>query len=188
MRTLLPPRSLIHYAASAGLSASEAKALGALPEWNLNDLYPSPDSAELKSDFEWVETEANKFAADYRGKLDALLKGSRPSAALHEAIKRYEAIDDKLGRILSYAGLVYSGDTTDPVRANFIATRRIARRRLAPNFCFLRLSSIASMMPLSIKPPHKRHSLTMRRGLKIFALKSLISLMTSSSKSFSKNQ
>jgi oligoendopeptidase F len=139
MRTLLPPRSLIHYAASAGLSASEAKALGALPEWNLNDLYPSPDSAELKSDFEWVETEANKFAADYRGKLDALLKGSRPSAALHEAIKRYEAIDDKLGRILSYAGLVYSGDTTDPVRAKFYSDTQDRATTLSTELLFFTL-------------------------------------------------
>ena len=139
MRTLLPPRSLIHYAASAGLSASEAKALGALPEWNLNDLYSSPDSAELKSDFEWVETEANKFAADYRGKLDALLKGSRPSAALHEAIKRYEAIDDKLGRILSYAGLVYSGDTTDPVRAKFYSDTQDRATTLSTELLFFTL-------------------------------------------------
>jgi len=139
MRTLLPPRSLIHYAASAGLSASEAKALGALPEWNLNDLYPSPDSAELKSDFEWVETEANKFAADYRGKLDALLKGSEPSAALHEAIKRYEAIDDKLGRILSYAGLVYSGDTTDPVRAKFYSDTQDRATTLSTELLFFTL-------------------------------------------------
>ena len=139
MRTLLPPRSLIHHAASAGLSASEAKALGALPEWNLNDLYSSPDSAELKSDFEWVETEANKFAADYRGKLDALLKGSGPSAALHEAIKRYEAIDDKLGRILSYAGLVYSGDTTDPVRAKFYSDTQDRATTLSTELLFFTL-------------------------------------------------
>ncbi|MFM8606611.1 MAG: M3 family oligoendopeptidase [Hyphomicrobiales bacterium] len=139
MRTSLPPRSLIHHAVSAGLSASEAKALGALPEWNLNDLYPSTDSAELKSDFEWVGTEANKFAADYRGKLDALLKGSAPSAALHEAIKRYEAIDDKLGRILSYAGLVYSGDTTDPVRAKFYSDTQDRATALSTELLFFTL-------------------------------------------------
>ena len=34
-------------------------------------------------------------------------------------MKRYEAIDDRLGRIMSYAGLVYSGDTTDPANAKF---------------------------------------------------------------------
>ena len=36
-----------------------------------------------------------------------------------EAIRRYEAIEDLLGRLMSYAGLVYAGDTTDPKRAKF---------------------------------------------------------------------
>src|SRR6476661_4953012 len=35
------------------------------------------------------------------------------------AARRYEAVEDRLGRLMSYAGLVYSGDTTDPVRAKF---------------------------------------------------------------------
>lgn len=139
MRTLLSSRFPIHRAASAGLSASETKALGILPEWNLTDLYPGTDSAELKSDFEWVEQEARKFAADYRGKLDALLKGSLPSSALHEAIKRYEAIDDKLGRILSYAGLVYSGDTTDPARAKFYSDTQDRATTLSTELLFFTL-------------------------------------------------
>ena len=39
--------------------------------------------------------------------------------ALGAAVLRYEALEDLLGRIISYAGLVYSGDTTDPERAKF---------------------------------------------------------------------
>ena len=39
--------------------------------------------------------------------------------ALGEAVRRYEALEDLLGRIMSYAGLVYAGDTTDPKRAKF---------------------------------------------------------------------
>ena len=35
------------------------------------------------------------------------------------AVKRYEAIDDRLGRLISYASLMYAGNTTDPVRAKF---------------------------------------------------------------------
>ena len=139
MRTLLSPRSSIHRAASAGLSATEAKALGVLPEWNLTDLYPGIDSAELKSDFAWVENEAHKFATRYRGKLEALLKGSDPSSALHEAIKHYESIDDKLGRILSYAGLVYSGDTTDPVRAKFYGDTQDRATTLSTELLFFTL-------------------------------------------------
>ena len=43
----------------------------------------------------------------------------RPAQALAEAVKRYEALEDKLGRVISYASLIYAGDTTDPTRAKF---------------------------------------------------------------------
>ncbi|MGB7701987.1 MAG: M3 family oligoendopeptidase, partial [Pseudolabrys sp.] len=35
------------------------------------------------------------------------------------AVKRYESIDDRLGRLISYASLVYAGNTTDPFSAKF---------------------------------------------------------------------
>ncbi|HEV2956861.1 MAG TPA: M3 family oligoendopeptidase, partial [Xanthobacteraceae bacterium] len=38
---------------------------------------------------------------------------------LAEAVKRYEAIDDLLGRLISFAGLVRAGDTVEPTRAKF---------------------------------------------------------------------
>ena len=34
-------------------------------------------------------------------------------------MKRYEAIDDLLGRLISFASLVHAENTTDPVRAKF---------------------------------------------------------------------
>ena len=35
------------------------------------------------------------------------------------AVKRLEALEDRLGRIVSYAALVYAGNSTDPIRAKF---------------------------------------------------------------------
>ncbi|WP_210340270.1 M3 family oligoendopeptidase [Microvirga splendida] len=90
-----------------------------LPEWNLSHLYPGMDSAELKGDLSRAEAECKAFAAAYRGKLDDMARGERASEKLDEVVKRYEALEDLLGRLMSYAGLVYSGDTTDPVRAKF---------------------------------------------------------------------
>ena len=139
MRMVSLLRPDLHRAASAGLSASEATALGALPEWNLTDLYPARDSVEFRSDFEWAESEAKAFASLYRGKLDALLKGDNPSSSLHEAIARYEALDDRLGRILSYAGLVYSGDTTDPARAKFYSDTQDRATTLSTELLFFTL-------------------------------------------------
>ena len=99
-------------------------ALGALPEWNLNDLYAGLDDPAIKRDLERVDAECAAFEADYKGKLAALAGApqggaSQSGAALAAAVRRYEAIDDLIGRLGSYAGLVHAGDTVDPARTKF---------------------------------------------------------------------
>ena len=42
---------------------------GNLPEWNLDDLYPGRDSAELAADLEDSLVEAKEFSSNYKGKL-----------------------------------------------------------------------------------------------------------------------
>jgi oligoendopeptidase F len=93
--------------------------LGALPEWNLNDLYPAIDSPELKRDLEQADSDCASFEQEFKGRLAALATGEGAGRALAAAVKRYEAIDDRLGRLMSYASLVYAGNTTDPARAKF---------------------------------------------------------------------
>ncbi|HEY8564443.1 MAG TPA: M3 family oligoendopeptidase [Beijerinckiaceae bacterium] len=90
-------------------------ALGTLPEWDLTHLYPSMDSAAFAEDLARAENDCRAFADSYRGKLLALIE----NGDFAQAVRRYEEIEDLLGRIMSYAGLVYSGDTTDPRRAKF---------------------------------------------------------------------
>jgi len=92
-----------------------AAALGDLPAWNLDDLYPGMESPELKADLERVTREAQEFNARYEGKL-AELGGE----GLAEAVTAYERIDLTLGRIMSYAGLLYQQNTQDPARAKFM--------------------------------------------------------------------
>ena len=92
------------------------KDLGALPEWDLTDLYPAPDSAEIKRDMDWLEAACADFASDYEGKLATL-----SAADLLDAVKRYENIDIIAGRVMSYAGLRYYQITTDNERAKFMA-------------------------------------------------------------------
>jgi oligoendopeptidase F len=102
-------------------SASKAttKSLGALPEWNLADLYPAMDAPAVRRDLEHGEAECVAFEQAYKGKLAALAAGPGAGAALAEAVRRYEAIEDVLGRLISYAGLLYSGNTTDPAIGKF---------------------------------------------------------------------
>jgi oligoendopeptidase F len=96
-----------------------AKALGALPEWNLADLYPAYDAPELKRDLEHADAECAAFEEAYKGKLAGFAAAAAAGLKLAEAVKRYEAIDDLLGRLISFASLFYVGNTTDPVRMKF---------------------------------------------------------------------
>jgi oligoendopeptidase F len=91
--------------------------LGALPEWNLADLYPAMDSPALKADLEKADSDCAAFEKDFKGRLATLASGE--PAALGAAVKRYEAIEDLLGRLGSFSGLLYAGNTADPVIAKF---------------------------------------------------------------------
>lgn len=88
--------------------------LGALPVWDLSDLYPGQDSDALKADLDRMEKASKDFYKSYSGKL-AILEG----AALGSAIAQYEEIDETLSRIMSYAHLVYAGDMNDPLVGKF---------------------------------------------------------------------
>jgi oligoendopeptidase F len=95
--------------------------LGALPEWNLADLYAGIDDPQVKRDLDRADTESLAFEEAYKGKLAALAERADAGAALAEAVRRFEALDDVLGRLTSYAGLVHAGNTVDPARAKFYA-------------------------------------------------------------------
>ena len=93
--------------------------IGALPEWDLTDLYSSLNAPEVKRDLEKSESECLEFERAYKGKLAAPASGSDVGGALAAAVKRYEAINELLGRLMSYAGLLQAGNTADPVIAKF---------------------------------------------------------------------
>lgn len=111
--TLVP--AAVHDQNAAPAAASP---FGDLPEWNLADLYPSMDGPELTGDLARGLADAEGFEAKAKGRL-ADIAATGDAAALLALVKDYEALQDRLGRIGSYAGLVYCGDTTDPVRAKF---------------------------------------------------------------------
>jgi oligoendopeptidase F len=108
----------IFQTASLATRASDVD-LGALPEWRLDDLYSGMDSPAFAADSQQAVGKAKSFAATYRGKLEALARGEGAGEKLGAAVKAYEALQDLIGRIISYAGLVYAGDTSDPARAKF---------------------------------------------------------------------
>ncbi|MCM5556801.1 M3 family oligoendopeptidase [Pleomorphomonas sp. JP5] len=91
----------------------------ALPEWDLSALYASPDDPAIERDIETAADAAKDLAGRAKGRLEAILKAPDGAAAFAALIADYERLQDLLGRVMSYAGLLYSGDTTDPQRMKF---------------------------------------------------------------------
>ena len=96
---------------------SEAINSEILPVWDLSDLYPAPESAKLRADLAEAEASARAFKDRYAGKL-----ATSPASALAAAIKEYERIEEILGRIMSYAQLLFSSDSSDAVYGQFYQT------------------------------------------------------------------
>jgi oligoendopeptidase F len=103
--------------ANAAAAADASLPNSDLPAWDLSDLYPGPGSAAVTADFAAAETAATTFEAAHAGKLPGL-----SGAALAAAIREYERIDEILGRIASYAQLLFAGDSTDAAIGQFYQT------------------------------------------------------------------
>jgi oligoendopeptidase F len=99
---------------SAARAAAKAVDLGHLPEWDLSDLYTGINAPEFSAD----------MSRAYAGRIADLASAQDASERLAEAVRAYEGIEDLLGKLMSYAGLVYSGDTTDEARAKFYGDTR----------------------------------------------------------------
>jgi oligoendopeptidase F len=98
---------------------STSAGLRQLPEWNLDDLYRGLDDPAIKRDLDRTDAECAAFEEAYKGKLAGLAAAADGGAALAAAVRRYEAIDDLMGRLSSFAGLIHAGDTLDPTRTKF---------------------------------------------------------------------
>jgi oligoendopeptidase F len=96
------------------VAATKTVDLGSMPEWNLDDLYRTMTAPEIARDLERSAAEAKALEQDLKGRLAGL-----DAAALGAAIGRYEALQDVLGRLSSYAGLLFAADTADPQRGKF---------------------------------------------------------------------
>ncbi len=104
-------------ARSASLAAEAAEDLGVLPEWNLEDLYAGMDDPALARDLALSGSESAAFEETYKGKLESLAKDG--GGRLAPAVVAFEKLDELMGRIISFAGLLHAGDTSDPARAKF---------------------------------------------------------------------
>ncbi|MEM0900405.1 MAG: M3 family oligoendopeptidase [Pseudomonadota bacterium] len=100
---------------SSKANALKQEPLDSLPVWNLTDLFPSVDADETRAAIKDAVPLCASFEEKHKGKLgDALEAG-----VLGAVIAEYEQIEDRLGRLISFASLVYAGNTTEPTNAKF---------------------------------------------------------------------
>ena len=139
--TLLRRRPAFHQARS--IAASEASA--AVPSWNLADLYAGMDAPSYAADLAQSARDAERFATNYRGQLPAIVEASNGGQRLTEAIQAYERLEEVLGRVASFAQLVFTEDTSDPARTKFLADAQDRVTTVSSNLLFfvLELNGIA---------------------------------------------
>ncbi|HZZ61652.1 MAG TPA: M3 family oligoendopeptidase [Roseiarcus sp.] len=111
--------ALIDSPRAARASSLASSELGALPQWRLEDLYESMDSPRFATDLERAQKEAKQFSETWRGKLEAGAETANGGERLAEAVRSYEVLQDLIGRVMSYASLLYASDTSEPARAKF---------------------------------------------------------------------
>ena len=80
------------------------------------DLYADPEVAEGGCDLDEARKRAKDLKDRYQGKIAGL---GRDGEALAQALADYESLSDLIGRLGSYAGLLYAADTADSERAKF---------------------------------------------------------------------
>lgn len=102
--------------------------------WNLADLYAGMDDPQLGADLDAADAEADALDRDYRGRIAGL-----SAAELAALIGRFEALQERAGRIGSFASLNWTGNTQDPARGALL--QRVTERgsQLGQKLVFLEL-------------------------------------------------
>lgn len=103
-------------AKKTALKKAPAKAVKSpkLPVWDLSDLYKAPNDPAVARDMKALEKQASAFAKAYAGKLTTL-----SGDALAKAVSEYEKMQDSLGKLGSYAQLLYASDMAKPANTQF---------------------------------------------------------------------
>jgi oligoendopeptidase F len=90
------------------MSTSSAEGI----RWDLSDLFSSHDDPRIEATLNDCHARAEAFAARFRPAMEH--PETLTAAPLLDALKELEVIYEALGRIGSYAGLLYAADTANP--------------------------------------------------------------------------
>ncbi len=118
------------------MSQTAAAQTPELPRWDLSDLYQGHDDPKIETDLAELDSRAGVFQKSYEGRL---IQGQVSVPQLLEAFNEYEAMSRLGARIGSYSSLLYSTDTTDPVRGALLQKVRERGSRTSTKMLFFGL-------------------------------------------------
>jgi oligoendopeptidase F len=78
------------------------------PSWDLSDFYSSISDKKISTDLAKIESDVKKFKKEFSGKIAKL-----DAKKLFAAISTYEKICELIGKLSSYAQLVYAADLSN---------------------------------------------------------------------------
>lgn len=105
-----------------------------LPSWDLSDLYQSIDDPKIEQDIKTAKTQMNNIIDKCKGKMSDMTGDE-----LAHIIAEKEKMDQTLGRVMSYAGLLYQADTSDLKVAKFMGDLSARLTDMSSPFVFFTL-------------------------------------------------
>ncbi len=102
--------------------------------WNLGDLYAASDDPKIETDLAEVRSQAERFAGRYRGRVAAL-----GVAELAGALAEYEQLGEMAHRLLSFATLQWTTETTNPAYGALLQRLREAASEIEQKTLFFDL-------------------------------------------------
>lgn len=125
-------KNALHMPAGSSAAAFDESQL---PSWKLEDIYPAMDSNVLLSDKKRALADCPAFEQSWKGRLAA----AAVNGELGKAVQEFEALQDVLGRLGSYAGLLYTGNTANPERVKFYGDMQAMLTEISSHLLFFPL-------------------------------------------------
>lgn len=101
-------------------------------QWDLSDLYSSSEDSQLAKDKKDILKEADTFSVQYKGRVAEL-----GAAEFKEMLRAYEALQDKGGKIGSFAYLQWSTDTGNASYGKLVQEANELSSELSQKLVFL---------------------------------------------------
>ncbi len=137
--------------------------------WDLSDLYSGLGDTRIERDVKGVMTKSAAFEKSYRGKIN---KKTINAPTLLKAVRELESISEQIGKLLSYAYLIFAADTGKPEHGAFLQKIQEKATEARKHLMFFELEWIALNNSKAVKLindkrlSHYRHFLEQERSYK----------------------